>query len=394
MNIKRVGETFMVFLRLGCFSFGGPIAHLGYFQEAFVTRRQWVTQSRLADLVALSYFLPGPSSSQVGFAIGLERAGIAGGIAAWVGFTLPSACMMYAVAITVLYPGELSNAGWLQGLKAAATAVVALASIQMFALLAPDTRRKVLAIAAGLFSFVLRDTIAPGWVLLIGAVLGLFALTSQEARETLATHFTSPISKGVAVIALALFACCMLVTWTPWALFAQSGSLVFGGGHVLLPLLETRFVLGGLIDENTFLAGYGVAQAIPGPLFAFAAFLGAISDLRVSPVLGASVATCAIFIPGLLLMTAALPFWDTLKHRTWARAMLSGVNAAVVGLLFAAIVGSIAPALLIRTFGNLLVGPTTIMILICLGAFALLRRKRIPVPAIVALCALTGWLLL
>ena len=184
------------------------------------------------------------------------------------------------------------------------------------------------------------------------------------------------------------------MTWTPWTLFAQTGSLVFGGGHVVLPLLETRFVSSGLIDENTFLAGYGVAQAIPGPLFTFAAFLGATCDMHVSPALGALVATAAIFIPGLLLMTAAIPFWDTLKHRAWARGMLSGVNAAVVGLLFAALIGSIAPELVIRAYGSILIAPTTVMLLMYLGAFFMLRRKLIPVPAIVVLCALTGWILL
>jgi len=394
MNFKRIGETFLVFLRLGCFSFGGPVAHLGYFQETFVTRRKWVTQSHFADLVALSHFLPGPSSSQVGYAIGVERAGIIGGLAAWIGFTLPSALMMYAVAMTVLYPGELSNAGWLQGLKAAAVAVVALASLQMFVTLAPDTRRKILVGVTGVLAFVLRDTIAQAWVLLIGAAAGLFALPREAPTELESTQCTNPISKRAAVIALALFVASLLVTWTPWALFAQSGSLVFGGGHVVLPLLETRFVLTNLIDENTFLAGYGVAQAIPGPLFTFATFLGATCDLHISPALGALVATVAIFIPGLLLMTAALPFWNTLKHRAWARGMLSGVNAAVVGLLIAALIGSIAPALVIRPFGSIVIGPTTIMILIYLVAFALLRRKSIPVPAIVALCALVGWLLL
>ena len=394
MNFKRIGETFLVFLRLGCFSFGGPVAHLGYFQEIFVTRRKWVTQSHFADLVALSHFLPGPSSSQVGYAIGVERAGIIGGLAAWIGFTLPSALMMYAVAMTVLYPGELSNAGWLQGLKAAAVAVVALASLQMFVLLAPDTRRKILVGVTGVLAFVLRDTIAQAWVLLIGAAAGLFALPREAPTELESTQCTNPISKRAAVIALALFVASLLVTWTPWALFAQCGSLVFGGGHVVLPLLETRFVLTNLVDENTFLAGYGVAQSIPGPLFTFATFLGATYDLHISPALGALVATVAIFIPGLLLMTAALPFWNTLKNRAWARGMLSGVNAAVVGLLIAALIGSIAPALVIRPFGSIVIGPTTIMILIYLVAFALLRRKSIPVPAIVALCALVGWLLL
>ena len=394
MNLKHIGETFLIFLRLGCFSFGGPVAHLGYFQETFVTRRKWVTQSHFADLVALSHFLPGPSSSQVGYAIGVERAGIIGGLAAWIGFTLPSALMMYAVAMTVLYPGELSNPGWLQGLKAAAVAVVALASLQMFVTLAPDTRRKILVGVTCVLAFVLRDTIAQAWVLLIGATAGLFALPREAPTELEPSHCTNPISKRAAVIALALFVASLLVTWTPWALFAQCGSLVFGGGHVVLPLLETRFVLTNLIDENTFLAGYGVAQAIPGPLFTFATFLGATCDLHISPALGALVATVAIFIPGLLLMTAALPFWNTLKHRAWARGMLSGVNAAVVGLLFATLIGSIAPALVIRPFGSIVIGPTTIMILIYLVAFALLRRKSIPVPAIVALCALVGWLLL
>ena len=394
MNLKHIGETFLIFLRLGCFSFGGPVAHLGYFQEAFVTRRKWITQERFADLVALSHFLPGPSSSQVGYAIGVERAGIIGGLGAWIAFTLPSALMMYAVAMTVRYPGELSNVGWLQGLKAGAVAVVALAALQMFVLLAPDVRRKLLVVLTGVLAFVFRDTIAQAWVLLIGAAAGLFALPRQAPMELKPTHRNSPISKRDAVIALALFVASLLVTWTPWALFAQSGSLVFGGGHVVLPLLETRFVLNNLVDENTFLAGYGVAQAIPGPLFTFAAFLGATCDMHVSPALGALVATVAIFIPGLLLMTAALPFWNTLKHRAWARGMLSGVNAAVVGLLIAALIGSIAPALVIRPFGSIVIGPTTIMILIYLVAFALLRRKSIPVPALVALCALVGWLLL
>ena len=394
MNLKHIGETFLIFLRLGCFSFGGPVAHLGYFQETFVTRRKWVTQSHFADLVALSHFLPGPSSSQVGYAIGVERAGIIGGLAAWIGFTLPSALMMYAVAMTVLYPGELSNPGWLQGLKAAAVAVVALASLQMFVTLAPDTRRKILVGVTCVLAFVLRDTIAQAWVLLIGAAAGLFALPREAPTELEPSHCTNPISKRAAVIALALFVASLLVTWTPWALFAQCGSLVFGGGHVVLPLLETRFVLTNLIDENTFLAGYGVAQAIPGPLFTFATFLGATSTLPVSSALGACVATVAIFIPGLLLMSAALPFWDTLKNRAWARGMLAGVNAAVVGLLFAVLIGSIAPALVIRTFGSIVIGPTTIMILLFLTAFALLRRKSIPVPAVIVLCALAGWLLL
>ena len=370
------------------------MAHLGYFQETFVTRRKWVTQSHFADLVALSHFLPGPSSSQVGYAIGVERAGIIGGLAAWIGFTLPSALMMYAVAMTVLYPGELSNPGWLQGLKAAAVAVVALASLQMFVTLAPDTRRKILVGVTCVLAFVLRDTIAQAWVLLIGAAAGLFALPREAPTELEPSHCTNPISKRAAVIALALFVASLLVTWTPWALFAQSGSLVFGGGHVVLPLLETRFVLTDLVDENTFLAGYGVAQAIPGPLFTFATFLGATSTLPVSSALGACVATVAIFIPGLLLMSAALPFWDTLKNRAWARGMLTGVNAAVVGLLFAVLIGSIAPALVIRPFGSIVIGPTTIMILLYLTAFALLRRKSIPVPAVIVLCALAGWLLL
>ena len=394
MNFKRIGETFLVFLRLGCFSFGGPVAHLGYFQETFVTRRKWVTQSHFADLVALSHFLPGPSSSQVGYAIGVERAGIIGGLAAWIGFTLPSALMMYAVAMTVLYPGELSNAGWLQGLKATAVAVVALAAIQMFVVLAPDRRRKILVLATGLLSYVLRDTMGQTWSFMLGAVVGLFVLRSNETVEASPPQTSRLISKHIAIIALALFAANLLVTWTPWKLFAQTGSLVFGGGHVVLPLLETRFVSGGLIDENTFLAGYGVAQAIPGPLFTFAAFLGATCDMHVSPALGALVATVAIFIPGLLLMTAAIPFWDTMKHRAWARGMLSGVNAAVVGLLFAALIASIAPALVIRAYGSILIAPTTVMILMYMGAFFMLRRKLIPVPAIVVLCALTGWILL
>jgi len=268
-----------------------------------------------------------------------------------------------------------------------------LAAIQMFVVLAPDRRRKILVLVTGLLSYALRDTMGQTWSLMLGAATGLFVLR-DESFEPSPRNSTSPISKRVALIALALFAANVLVTWTPWTLFTQTGSLVFGGGHVVLPLLETRFVSSGLIDENTFLAGYGVAQAIPGPLFTFAAFLGATCDMHVSPALGALVATAAIFIPGLLLMTAAIPFWDTLKHRAWARGMLSGVNAAVVGLLFAALIGSIAPELVIRAYGSILIAPTTVMLLMYLGAFFMLRRKLIPVPAIVVLCALTGWILL
>ena len=230
MNLKRIVEIFLVFLRLGCFSFGGPVAHLGYFQEAFVTRRKWITQSRFADLVALSHFLPGPSSSQVGYAIGVERAGIVGGLLAWFGFTLPSALMMYAVAITVLYPGELSNAGWLQGLKAAAVAVVALAAIQMFVALAPDRRRKILVLATGLLSYVLRDTMGQTWSFMLGAVFGLFALRSNETVEASPPQTSPIISKRIAIVALALFAANLRVTWTPWKLFAQTGSLVLEAG--------------------------------------------------------------------------------------------------------------------------------------------------------------------
>ncbi len=359
-----------------------------------MTRRKWITQERFADLVAMSHFLPGPSSSQVGYAIGVERAGIIGGLAAWIGFTLPSALMMYAVAMTVLYPGELSNTGWLQGLKAAAVSVVALAAIQMFVMLAPDLRRKTIVVAAGLLAFLLRDTISQAWVLLLGAAVGVFALPRDEPIEATTTHSTSPISKRVGLIACVLFAASLFVTWTPWSLFAQTGSLVFGGGHVVLPFLETRFVSSGLVNQNTFLAGYGVAQAIPGPLFTFATFLGATSDLPLPPPLSAFVATAAVFIPGLLLMTAAIPFWDTIRRRAWARGMLSGVNAAVVGLLFAVLIGTIAPALVIRPLGAILIGPTTVMIFIYLAAFATLRRKQIPVALTVVLCALTGWILL
>ncbi|MCE9618361.1 MAG: chromate efflux transporter [Planctomycetes bacterium] len=393
MKMKNASEVFRVFFRLGCLSFGGPVAHLGYFQEEFVARRQWIGASRFADLVALAQFLPGPSSSQVGFAIGLERAGLFGGIAAWTGFTLPSAVAMYLAAMAVLSPGGLSGSGWLQGLKTAAVSVVALAALQMLAMLAPDRNRRILALATFVLSFSFNHVLPQGVVLVVGAMAGLLGLCGRDDSSAERAHTRSPVTGRIGLLALLGFAASLLVVWKPWMLFAQAGALVFGGGHVVLPLLENRFILAGLTDPNTFLAGYGVAQAMPGPLFTFATFLGATSALDLSPPLGALVATIAIFAPGILLMTAALPFWDGLKNRAWARGMLSGVNAAVVGLLFAALALSLAPALLIRKEGSILAWSSTAMALIGLAAFEALRRRLLPVPVVVALCAMAGWLL-
>jgi chromate transporter len=335
-------EVLRVFLRLGLMSFGGPIAHLGYFRREFVVKRGWLDERAYADLVALCQFLPGPASSQTGFAIGLTRAGYLGGLAAWTGFTAPS-----AIALTLFAYGEgalkgPAGDGLLHGLKLVAVAIVAQAVLGMAQSLAPDRPRAAIAV----LSLILMAFAPAGWaqiaVILLGALAGL--VICRQGGDAAVADLEAPISRRTAIVCAGLFFALLALSFVPArpgalalaAGFYRSGALVFGGGHVVLPLLRAAVVDPGWVSDGAFLAGYGAAQAMPGPLFAFAAYLGAVAAVAPGGVAGAALALIAIFAPGLLLVTAALPFWNDLRSRGAARAAMAGVNAAVVGLLASA----------------------------------------------------------
>jgi chromate transporter len=339
-------EVFLVFLKLGLTSFGGPIAHLGYFRTEFVAHRQWLDEKSYADLVALSQFLPGPASSKVGIAIGLLRAGYGGALAAWLGFTLPSAVALVLFAYGVGTLGDALGSGWLHGLKVVAVAVVAQAVLGMMRSLAPDRERATLAVAAA----VIVSTVPTAWAqiaaIALGAIVGVVALRTDAPTD----HVALPLRVGrrVGALFLALFFALLiglplLAASVPdqsiklFDSFYRAGSLVFGGGHVVLPLLQAEVVPPGWVTNDAFLAGYGAAQAVPGPLFTFAAYLGAVMGPNPNGWLGASLCLVAIFLPSFLLGIGALPFWDALRSQPMAQAALRGVNAAVVGLLLAAL---------------------------------------------------------
>lgn len=338
-------EVFRVFLLLGLTSFGGPVAHLGYFREAFVVRRQWLTEAAYADLVALCQFLPGPASSQVGMAIGLRRAGYLGMAVAWVGFTLPSALLMLGFALGAQAIGVTRDEGWLLGLKAAAVAVVAHAVIGMARTLAVGPRRATIAVAALAVVLLLPSTASQVAAIVLGALAGLLWLSADPVTDE--EDEAVPVRRRTALTALTIWVGLLISLPVLAALvhdptlgivdsFYRVGSLVFGGGHVVLPLLEAETVGTGLVGHGDFLAGYGAAQAVPGPLFTFSAYLGALVPGQSAP-LGALVALLAIFLPSALLVVAGLPFWQRLRRSARARRALAGAGAAVVGLLAAAL---------------------------------------------------------
>jgi chromate transporter len=340
-------EVLAVFLRLGLTSFGGPVAHLGYFREEIVNRRAWLSDRAYADLVALCQFLPGPASSQVGLAIGLSRAGYLGALAAWTGFTLPSALALVLFAYGVAALGDVSHAGWLHGLKVAAVAVVAQAVLGMMRTLAPDRLRATLAVVAAAIVLTVPTALGQVGAIVLGAVAGI-AFTSGDdiAGDRAALPLTVSRPVGLAMLTIffvLLIGLPLLASSTPaqsvklFDAFYRAGSLVFGGGHVVLPLLQASVVPPGWVSNDAFLAGYGAAQAVPGPLFTFAAYLGAVMGPQPNGWLGAIIALVAIFLPSFLLVIGALPFWEALRHRRTARAAMRGVNAAVVGLLLAAL---------------------------------------------------------
>ena len=345
MNKNRTGlksllEILMVSTRLGLTSFGGPVAHLGYFHDEYVRRRKWMDEKSYADLVALCQFLPGPASSQVGIGIGVMRAGVAGGIMAFLGFTLPSviALIIFAILLQGINPAE---AGWIHGLKIVAVAVVAHAVLGMAQKLVPDLPRKTLALFAIIATLLWQTAITQVAVILISGFIGFLIYKKHADKDEARMDF--PISKGFAIGCLVMFFALLIVlpilrelTALDWVAlfdsFYRSGSLVFGGGHVVLPLLEREFVPTGWLSEEAFLAGYGAAQAVPGPLFTFAAYLGAVMNGWQ----GGLLATAAIFLPAFLLILGTLPFWETLRRNPNIKGALMGVNAAVVGILIAA----------------------------------------------------------
>lgn len=349
-KITKTGRSpwavFLIFLRLGLTSFGGPIAHLGYFRDEFVVRRQWLSERSYADLVALCQFLPGPASSQVGIALGLSRSGYTGALAAWLGFTLPSAIALIFFALGMASYGDAMPAGVLHGLKVVAVAVVAQAVWGMARNLCPDAPRISIMAAATCFVLLVPSAWGQVSVIVLAGIVGLLLFKPQHGD----THDPLPISvrRRIGLFWLALFFVLLLglpllaavipiQTLAMVDAFYRAGSLVFGGGHVVLPLLQAEVVPSGWVDNDPFLAGYGAAQAVPGPLFTFAAFLGASMNHAPTGWLGGLICLLAIFAPSFLLVMGALPFWEYLRRSLRTQAALLGINAAVVGLLLAAL---------------------------------------------------------
>jgi chromate transporter len=342
----RAIEVLSVFLKLGVSCFGGPIAHIGYFRGEFVTRRRWLDEHAYADLVALCQFLPGPASSQVGFSIGLMRAGYLGGLAAWTGFTLPSAILLILFAYGApLLRGAL-GIGLLHGLKLVAVAIVSQAVFGMARSLCPDRERASIACIAAVIILFSTAPVVQIVAILLGAAAGLWLCRGAPPPQ--GGHVSMPVSRRAGLVALALFFVLLFGVFALqgrssasgldlFAAFYRSGALVFGGGHVVLPLLREAFVGQGWIGDDAFLAGYGAAQAVPGPLFTFGAYLGATVRPEPHGLAGAVLGLIGIFLPGILILIGMLPFWDAFRMRPGAQAAMRGVNAAVVGILGAAL---------------------------------------------------------
>jgi chromate transporter len=386
--------VFLIFLRLGLTSFGGPIAHLGYFREAFVVRRRWLDEHAYADLVGLCQFLPGPASSQTGFSIGLMRAGYPGALAAWAGFTLPSAILLVLAARGVSALNSATGAGLLHGLKLVAVAIIAQAIWGMARTLCPDRQRASIAAVGALVVLYSSSSLGQIGAIVLGALLGVWLCRSASIGRS-DGHLNVPVSRRIAIAAVTVFFLLLVglpllrsfLTSQQVALFDafyRSGALVFGGGHVVLPLLREAFVSFGWVTDDAFLAGYGAAQAVPGPLFTFAAYLGA-TVYPSSSLAGAALGLVGIFLPGMLILLGTLPFWETLRQRAGARALMAGVNAAVVGILAAALYNPVWTSA-VKTpadFGLALVGfvlltvwrapPLVVVVITALGGVALAR---------------------
>jgi chromate transporter len=389
---QRLGsplEVLLVFLKLGVSCFGGPIAHIGYFREEFVIRRRWLDEQAYVDLVALCQFLPGPASSQVGFSIGLMRAGYWGALAAWTGFTLPSAIALVLFAYGFGALNNPTGAGLLHGLKLVAVAIVAQAVWGMARTLCSDWQRASIAVATALIISFSTSSIAQIGVILFGAVAGLWLCRGSKQVPT--GRVVVPVSRTTGLVALVIFI--VLLAGLPilrslqispavalFEAFYRSGALVFGGGHVVLPLLREAVVTPGWVSDDAFLAGYGAAQAVPGPLFTFAAYLGAVVGPVPHGVAGAALGLFGIFLPGILILLGTLPFWESFRQRAGTQAMMRGVNAAVVGLLGAALYNPVWTSS-VRTPGDFA---------IALLGFGLLILWRAPPLVVVVISAVGG----
>ncbi len=386
------GEVFTAFLKLGVTSFGGPIAHLGYFRDELVLRRKWIDEAGYADLVALCQFLPGPASSQVGFALGLLRAGPLGALAAWTAFTLPSAILLLLFAMVAASIEGPVGTGLLHGLKIVAVAVVAQAVWGMAKSLAPDRQRASIALVGIICVVFVAGAFGQILALALGAIAGLFFCRSEAARQ--ASHLAFRVPKSVGYIALATFA--LLLAFLPvfaamagsqglslFDAFYRAGALVFGGGHVVLPLLQSAVVSTGWVTEDAFIAGYGATQAVPGPLFTFAAYLGAVVGPQPNGIAGAVIALVAIFLPGMLLLVGALPLWEGFRKHLLAQAAMRGANASVVGILGAALYDPVWTSAIFmpKDFALALTG------------FILLTVWKTPPWIVVVICAIGGVLL-
>ena len=379
--------------KLGFTSFGGPIAHIGYFHQEYVVRRKWLDQHTYGDLVALCQFLPGPASSQVGIAIGVMRAGLLGGLAAWLGFTLPSAIALTTLALGVQWAAPEQTAGWLHGLKIVAVAVVAQAVWSMARTLCPDREGITVAILAAVTVLAVSSAATQLAVIAAGGIIGWRMLNAPEATQParLPVHYGKPFGAGVLAVFVALLVVLPLLrqqTGTGQVLalfdsFYRAGSLVFGGGHVVLPLLQAEVVPPGWVTDAQFLNGYGAAQAVPGPLFTFAAYLGAVQGPHPHGWQGAAVALVAVFLPSYLLVVGGLPFWDEIRARAELRSALRGINAAVVGLLLAALYHPVWTGAIGRPLDFAL----------ALTAFGLLVFWSLPPLAVVLFCAVSGFAL-
>ncbi|MGP3534713.1 chromate efflux transporter [Microbacterium sp. RD1] len=383
------GEVLVVFAKLGVTSFGGPIAHLGYFRDEIVTRRRWLSEEHYADLVALGQFLPGPASSQVGFAIGMLRAGAAGALAAFVAFTLPSAALMVALAAGADLLDGPGASGIVHGLTIVAVAIVAQAVWGMARTLTPDARRATIALGAAVLALGVGGTAGQVLAIALGAAAGALVCRGVPPSAASST-LRFPVSPAAGIAALALFAAVLVVPPVLTAVtshgavalfeaFSRAGALVFGGGHVVLPLLEAAVVGPGWVSPPEFLTGYAAVQAVPGPLFTFAAYLGALADVGPGGVVGALIATLAVFLPGFLLLVGVMPFWNRMRGHRWAEPLLRGANAAVVGIL--------AAALYTPVFTTAVTGvPSFCLALVC---FVLLTAWRLP-PWVVVLVGAAG----
>lgn len=381
------GEVFTTFLKLGLTSFGGPIAHLGYFREELVNRRKWLSDSAYADLVALCQFLPGPASSQVGFALGMMRAGWLGALAAFTAFTLPSALVLLVFAMTAASIAGPIGTGALHGLKIVAVAIVAQAVWGMAKNLCPDRERAGIAVVAVALLAFLPSAIGMVGAIIVGAALGL--ALGRGTGAPIGGHITMPVTRGIAGVALLIFVGLLvllpLLAGQGQALavfdsFYRAGALVFGGGHVVLPLLEAEVVQPGWVTPDAFLAGYGAAQAVPGPLFTFAAYLGAVLGPEPNGVVGSAIALVAVFLPGFLILIGVLPYWDQFRSMARAQSLMQGANAAVVGILGAALYSPVFTSAIgdMRDFT------------LALACFVLLMAWKMPPWGVVIVAALGG----